>query len=148
MSLSVASLHELRPNLRRSPNLRNTALWHPQIPEPDLRFLGSMGPILEPDQDQELPICFVLFGGFNGEHVGSLSNITLRAQDDGEALLDITVDFIDLKRAAHLGSNSVQAARESSFIIDGSRGERIIGMDTFCDYDVLSGIKVSLYLLY
>lgn len=109
-----------------SPSLRNMTLWHPRIPDQSLRFLGMSECIDGPD----LPICYTIFGGLSGEHLDSICGLTVQGDEDyRDRLLDITVDFVRLKRAAHFGSDSVQPSREWSFAIDGSPGERITGLD-------------------
>jgi hypothetical protein len=141
----VSSLQAQSPDPQQVPDCRNTALWYPRIPHRCLQFLGIPGRIIESDPEQDLPLCYEIFGGLNGELLGSLSAIAVRVPEDGDLLLDICVDFIGLECAARLGSQSVKATRRLPFLIDGSRGERITGMDTFVEYDTLSGFKVSLW---
>jgi hypothetical protein len=129
-----------------SPSLRNTALWYPRVPYQSIRLLGMSGRILQAGRALELPICYIIFGGLNGEYLDKISGITVRAQDDGDGLLDINVDFVGFKRATHFGSNSVQPSIEWPFDIDGPRGERITGIDTFesFSFQYLNGFRVSL----
>ncbi|KAH7324416.1 hypothetical protein B0I35DRAFT_349090 [Stachybotrys elegans] len=123
-------------------NLINTALWYPQIPNTRLRFLGMTSSVTERNQPEDLPICYTIFGGSSGENLDGISGLTVRGHDEtGEGFLSIAVDFTDPNRRVVFGSNKTRSSEEWPFVIHGSRGERITGVDIFRS---LTGLKVSL----
>ncbi|KAF4449591.1 hypothetical protein F53441_7158 [Fusarium austroafricanum] len=115
-------------------------LWYPDIPSSDLIFAGSNYALIEsnrPDSanEQDLPLCFTLFGGGKPE---KLTSITVRHRVHEKDMLKIesvTLNSMNIREDVSLGFRrmddryskdyDIYYEHEKSLAIDGLGGERI-----------------------
>ncbi|KAF4948725.1 hypothetical protein FSARC_13661 [Fusarium sarcochroum] len=139
-------------------------LWYPDVPQPGLKFLG-LDSVLDnvhrsaSARDQDLPVCFKLFGDSDAKHVDKLISITILHRVRPEEVLGMTeISFIDAvttrsthtQNVAELGyrgtdrpCESLQYDHEETMNIDGPGGERIESITTSRSEGKMVGITVK-----
>ncbi|KAM0290584.1 hypothetical protein ACHAO9_004944 [Fusarium lateritium] len=133
-------------------------LWYPDLPEFGLSFPRSNEALSQSNRsdsaiDQDLPLCFKLFGGSNPER---LTKITVRHRVHEEDMLKI--ESVSMKstgnqKEVELGFRrtddryskhyDLNHDHEESFIIDGSGGERIESVETWWLEERLVGFTLN-----
>jgi hypothetical protein len=138
-------------------------LWYPDLPEFGLSFPGSDKALSQSNRsdsaiDQDLPLCFKLFGSSNPER---LTKITVRHRIHEEDMLKIesvSMRSVDDKEDAELGFRrtdyryskhyDLNHEHEESLVIDGPSGERIESVKTWWLEEKLVGFTVRSCLDY
>ncbi|KFA49688.1 hypothetical protein S40293_01456 [Stachybotrys chartarum IBT 40293] len=134
VSLGVGSVCEAEKKPVTPLSFRDTTLWYPEIPHPNFSFLGVSENLHLSDQNQELPLCFDVFGGDNGERIENFSTISFETKEVGAMIYEIVGFHTNMSHVARLVIQGVQGKRRHDLEIDGPGGERITGLDTFHIY--------------
>ncbi|KFA76645.1 hypothetical protein S40288_05956 [Stachybotrys chartarum IBT 40288] len=142
VSLGVGSVCEAEKKPVTPLSFRDTTLWYPEIPYPNFSFLGVSENLHLSDQNQELPLCFNVFGGDNGERIENLSTISFETKEVGAMIYEIVGFHTNMSHVARLVIQGVQGKRRHDLEIDGPGGERITGLDTFHVYGGLLNLKI------
>lgn len=142
---------------------RMPKLWYPDLPEFGLSFPGSNKALSQSNRsdsaiDQDLPLCFKLFGGSNPER---LTKITVRHRIHEEDMLKIesvSMKSTDDKENTELGFRrtddryskyyDLNHEHEESLVIDGPDGERVESVKTWWLEERLVGFTVRSPLYY
>jgi hypothetical protein len=142
---------------------RMPKLWYPDLPEFGLSFPGSNKALSQSNRsdsaiDQDLPLCFKLFGGSNPER---LTEIKVRHRIHEEDMLKIesvSMKSTDDKEHAELGFRrtddryskyyDLNHEHEESLVIDGLSGERVESVKTWWLEERLVGFTVRSCLNY
>ncbi|KAH7241521.1 hypothetical protein BKA59DRAFT_478748 [Fusarium tricinctum] len=137
---------------------RMPKLWYPDLPEFGLSFPGSNKALSQSNRsdsaiDQDLPLCFKLFGGSNPER---LTEIKVRHRIHEEDMLKIesvSMKSTDDKEHAELGFRrtddryskyyDLNHEHEESLVIDGPGGERVESVKTWWLEERLVGFTLD-----
>ncbi|KAL2136897.1 hypothetical protein VTI74DRAFT_623 [Chaetomium olivicolor] len=137
VSLAVSHGHPQKGDLAL--DLRDQALWFPDIPQPDLKFVGED---LEDGGGvgaEQLPLTITIFGGPQGQDLGSVVGITVLF-DVLHRVVAFEVSFTSGRPAVRVGLDNTalghsQVSEDDEqpeacyFAIDGPGGERITALD-------------------
>jgi hypothetical protein len=111
-------------------SLRNTALWYPSVPGPNIRLNEASFTNPRSYTEGFEPLAWVRFGGPSGDYLNHLTRINFgRLQNRLNFIAfhyDIAIDGEEEKRY-QLGRGLVTSAQD--FLIDGPYGERITGVE-------------------
>lgn len=117
LKLVSLSISDGRPRKGPVPTmpLRDSAIWHPDIPDPHHSVIG----IRALGDGKDAPVSTAIFGGRDGEALGSVSSVAFRFDtEDGEggSLLGLKVSFanglesvgigVDTGRCVNSGGNA------------------------------------------
>ncbi|KFY42650.1 hypothetical protein V494_02310 [Pseudogymnoascus sp. VKM F-4513 (FW-928)] len=155
VTLSVASKYKSEAdsqssNNDESPDLRDTNIWFPEVPDPSLSFTGV--PELRRTYKQrgdEMPLSMILFGGLKGELLPHIVKMTFWAANHRPPAflvwgIEFTFDrLVEGKSSLVLGRSD--GGRRYDCPIDGRGGERICQMELTSQYGYTCPYKFKIH---
>jgi hypothetical protein len=109
-------------------NLRNSAVWYPDVPTPTLCLNDEAFPSGKTFQSEYKPLFWCHFGGPGGRNLAHLTNIAVTRSDDLRGI-DFSFDTEVPREHRSFGRRKKSFWETTDFPIDGPGGERISSIE-------------------